>query len=559
MVEQSGTGINLAGALAIWHRRKWLAIFSAAALASAAITVALSLPKIYQSTATILVVGQQVPTDFVRTTVTGTLDTRLQTISQEILSRSRLEELITHFDLYPRRQNVNTDALIERMRRDIEVKPTGAGGSTVAFTVKYQGREPKTVAEVTNTLASYYIEENMKVRERQATGTAEFLKVQLAQVKSRLEVQERQVSDFKRKYLGELPAQLDANLQTLERLNTQFRVNAEKQLRAKEQRQELARVMDSMSAIMSLGPAPTTSTSRPHSGPTPGASPADPNVARLNRLKQELKDLRTRFNDRYPDVVQLKTEVEALERQVQESARERQLAEAKAAEAKREADAANAAKGQPKEEKPAARDPYAIQAQEALSALAVELNTLKEEEAQLRTAMSAYQLRVDNTPRRDLEFQELSRDYDSTRELYRTLLKRYEEAQLSENLEQRQKGEQFRILEEAAASTVPIAPNRPRLILLGLGLSIGVGVGLMLLAEQLDTSFHTVDELRSAIRFPILVSIPRIVTDGDTRRAKWRAALTTAAAVCCLALLAGTSYFVTKGNEDLVRLVSGRP
>jgi uncharacterized protein involved in exopolysaccharide biosynthesis len=172
--------------------------------------------------------------------------------------------------------------------------------------------------------------------------------------------------------------------------------------------------------------------------------------------------------------------------------------------------------------------------------------------------MATYQAKVDNTPRRDLEFHELSRDYDSTRELYRTLLKRYEEAQLSENLEQRQKGEQFRILEPAVASTTPVAPNRPRLLLLGLSISVGLAAGLVFLAEQLDTSFHTIEELRTATSFPILVSIPRIVTERDVRRTRWRAVLATAVAVCCLTLLVGASYFVTKGNENLLRLVSGR-
>src|SRR5258705_5860462 len=148
MADQVQSGFSLASVLAIWSRRKWLAIFAFLAVFSSAATVAAFLPKIYQSTATILVVGQQVPTDFVRPTITGSLDTRLQTISQEILSRSRLEELISKFDLYPqsRAQQLSQDALMERVRRDIEVKPTGTdrSGLTVAFTVKYQGSEPQT-------------------------------------------------------------------------------------------------------------------------------------------------------------------------------------------------------------------------------------------------------------------------------------------------------------------------------------------------------------------------------------------------------------------------------
>jgi hypothetical protein len=256
-------------------------------------------------------------------------------------------------------------------------------------------------------------------------------------------------------------------------------------------------------------------------------------------------------------VIQLKSEVEILERQVAETRRERQLAESKRAAPTAEAAAGKSGGGKDERVAPR-RDPYADQMGDALSQVNVEINMLKEEEAQLRASMAVYQTRVDNTPKRDLEFQELSRDYDSTRDLYRTLLKRYEEAQLSENLEQRQKGEQFRILEPARASETPIAPNRPRLLLLGLGLSIGLAVGLMFLAEQFDGSFHTVEELRATTSIPVLVSIPRIVTEGDIRRRRWRATCATLMAVCGLVLIVGVSYYVTKGNEQLLRLVSGR-
>jgi protein tyrosine kinase modulator len=546
MADETRRALSLTTLRAVWSRRKWLAILSFAAVFPAAATVTASLPKIYQSAATILVVGQQVPVDFVRPTVTGSLDTRLQTISQEILSRSRLEELIERFGLYPNvRQQQPLEAVVERMRRDIEIKPAGmerAGGTvaftggTVAFTIKYQGRDPETVARVSNTLASSYIEENMKVRERQATGTAEFLRVQLADVKARLEVQERRVSDFKRRYLGELPTQLDANLSTLERLNTQFKLNGEKQIRAKEQRQELARLLDSM-ATLTATPAPSSRRARSATGPVAH----DPMGARLAKMKQELADLRTRFSDRYPDVIQLKTDIVALERQ---------LAEIKPASPSAE----NVAlKDEPKAPAP---DPQILQVEQALSQSNVEIKALNEEEGKLRAAMATYQARVDTTPRREQEFQEVSRDYDSTRELYRTLLKRYEEAQLSENLEQRQKGEQFRILEPAVAPTAPVAPNRPRLLLMALVLSLGLAAGLVLLVEELDTSFHTLDELGTFTNVPVLVSIPRIVTENDIRRRRWRARLTAAATVCGLILIVGASYFVARENEQLLRLLT---
>ena len=190
---------------------------------AAAITVIIALPNLYRSTATVLVERQQVPESFVRSTVTSELETRLQTISQEILSRSRLEALITRFGLYPDLQE-QTPQRGDR-RADAPRHPARAQGdrgegadalATVAFALSYRGRDPRTVALVTNTLASFYVEENLKARERQASGTTEFLKAQLAETKKRLDEQERRVSEFKKRHLGELPQQMQANLATLE-------------------------------------------------------------------------------------------------------------------------------------------------------------------------------------------------------------------------------------------------------------------------------------------------------------------------------------------------------
>src|SRR5207244_29255 len=172
---------------------------------------------------------------------------RLHTISQEILSRSRLEALMNRFGLYADlRKRVPSEEVIERMRKDIQLERKGVavkGGrqATVAFTISYQGSEPATVSLVANTLASFYIEENLKARERQATGTAEFLKVQLGETKKRLDEQEQRVSEFKRRHLGELPQQMETNLASLERLRTQLRLNAATQTPPTEGRQRRPR------------------------------------------------------------------------------------------------------------------------------------------------------------------------------------------------------------------------------------------------------------------------------------------------------------------------------
>jgi uncharacterized protein involved in exopolysaccharide biosynthesis len=262
----------------------------------------------------------------------------------------------------------------------------------------------------------------------------------------------------------------------------------------------------------------------------------------LAQKKDELAQLRSQFSDKYPDVVQLTAEVAALEREI---------ALAKRAEPKPGASAAAS---------PVTSlgpmTPYVLRLKEALAEVQTDLKVLKTEEGRLRESIAVYQARVDNVPRREQEFKELSRDYESTRELYGSLLKRYEEAQLAESMEQRQKGEQFKVLDPAIARLQPAAPNRLKLLLMAVVGSIGLAFGAVLLAEQIDTSFHDLDDLRSFSNVPVLASIPWIVTRSEVRRRRWRMRLAVSATVTGLAVIVGLAYFVAHGNEHLIMLMT---
>lgn len=563
MPKNTGLFVLLDGFFAlvrVWTRRKWLAMPVFAAPFLGMVSLALFLPNIYRSSAVVLVERQQVPEEFVKPTVTGGLDTRLQMISQEILSRSRLEALISRFDLYPDwRKTVPAEAVVERLRRDIELQLKGVetrvrGSATVAFTISYRGGDPKTVALIANTLAAHYIEENTLARERQAAGTAEFLRRQLEKTKERLDDQEQRVSEFKKRYMGETPQNLAGNLTILERLNTDLRLNADNQARAM---QRAAVLETQLGLAMQLGDAElrrTLGESRGASDSAPSAGgdsreSSDALPGRLEKLRRELAELRTRFRDRYPDIVAKKADIATLERQLAETTTAAPVPKG----------AAPAAEPKPRQTSLAAdaapRDPNVLRLRQALIEAEGELKTLKDEEKRLRLTVATYQGRVENAPRRELEFQELSRDHESTKDLYRTLLKRYEEAQLAESLEQRQKGEQFRILEAAIPSKEPAAPKRLKLILLALVLSLGLTAGVVMLAEYADTSVHSLDELRALVSHPILASIPRIVTDTEASRMRWQLRLRIAGALVSLALIVTGSYFMARGNETVVSLL----
>lgn len=511
---RKGAGIDRLRAA--WSRRKWLGILVFLLPLCAGVATIMALPDLYQSTALVMIERQQVPEAFVRPTVTSQLEIRLQTISQEILSRSRLESLITRFNLYPDlRTSTSTEEAVDRMRADIrlELKAADAsrGGTTTAFALSYRGRDPQTVALITNTLASFYIEENLKARERQATGTAEFLRVQLTDAKKRLDDQEARVSALRRRYLGQLPQQMQSNLATLDSLNNQLRLNIDSQVRLAERR-------DQLSAQLALA--------RTQSGD-------ETDEMRLARLRRELTALRVKYTDRWPDIIRIKDEIATLEKQIAEP------------------------KPKPAEKTPPVPpSPEVVRLQEALQGAATELRLAKVDEQRIRHAIDVYQTRVENTPQSEQQFQETTRDYESTRELYQSLSNRYNEALLAESMEQRQKGEQFRVLDSALPSSIPTAPKRPRLLLICVALSLALGAGAMVLAEMLDTSFHSTDDLRAYTTVPLLVSIPRILTEADSRRERWRFRLATAGALVCLIVIAGSCYFFAYGNEQLAQLLS---
>jgi polysaccharide chain length determinant protein (PEP-CTERM system associated) len=518
---RSGSGIEMVKS--IWGRRKWLAILVFIVPFVIAVSLITFMPSLYRSTATILVDRQQVPESMVRPTVTSALETRLHTISQEILSRSRLDALIRQFNLYADlRRNVSLEDLIQRMRADIKLELKSVEQSnedrrtTISFTLSYAGRNPELVARVTNTLASFYIEENLKARERQATGTAEFLKVQLADVKKRLDAQEAIVSEFKKRYMGELPQQTDANLNAIERLSMQLRLNGDNQARAVERREALARQLSDAASL------------------SPAAAGPESRVDRLSRLQQDLRSLRSTYSDKYPDIARLKHEIAELEREI-----------ASPDIAKENSDKATSA-----------LSPHVLRIKQSQAEVESDLNILRNEEKRLRNALASYLGRVQNSPEREKELRELSRDYDATREYYASLMKRYDDAQLAESMEQRQKGEQFRLIDAAVPASVPTAPNRLRLTLIMLGACLGLAIGAVLVAEQINPSFHSVDDLRALTTVPVLLSIPLIVTPDDTRRGTRRLRMAAAGAAIGLVVLVGVSFFVAHDNDQLVMLVT---
>ena len=227
--------------LEILRRRKLIALVVFATVLASAATFALYLPNLYRATAVVLV-ERPVPEQFVRAAVSGELESRLHVIKQEILSRARLTALITRYNLYPElRHGGQVEGALDQMRRDVHVEPTGPemlSGKikTVAFNLSYTGQNQGTVAQVTNDIANFYVEQNDAMRSGDALKTSHFLKTQLDEAKRQLDMHEGRMRAYTAAHNGELPQQVDMNLATLDRLNTQLRLISEQQIRTLEQR-----------------------------------------------------------------------------------------------------------------------------------------------------------------------------------------------------------------------------------------------------------------------------------------------------------------------------------
>jgi len=543
--DEPARGAGLAGVLEILRRRRALAVVPFVFVLTAATALAFFLPSLWTARALILVNRQQIPETFVRPTVTTDLEARLLTLSHEILSRPRLQKIIQDYRLYPHLRSSHTpDQIVDRMRKDIRLELRSEDERirrdtrSIAFAVAYTATDPRIAAMVTNTLASLYSQENMKLRERQAVGATEFFEAQLRDVRQRLVEQERKVAEYKERHLGELPEQRDTNLRTLERLQQQLQLAHENNRRANERRQFITQSLAEIDQTSGLANA---------GGSGPNVTPADTAAARLTLLRQELAEMRTKYNDRYPDVIALREQVRVLEAKVGAEG---------AAALPRQAKAAPAARKDGKELRVAPQNPYVQSLMQQLDQATVDAKTTAAEIAAFNQEIKTYQRRIENTPKREQELALISRDYETTREQFRSLLAKRGEADMAADLEQRQKGEQFRIIEPAMLPERPAGPNRLRLLLVGLALALGASGLAVVLAEQVDTSFRRVDDVRTALPLPVLSAIPRITTERDRLRSLRQRRLATAALAVGLLVVAGSSFAVAHNNQSLVSMLT---
>ena len=500
--------------LAIARQRFWLVLAPFAIVSLATFVGARALSNQYRSDTLILVVPQRVPESYVRSTVTTRIEDRLQSISQQILSRTRLERVIQDFNLYvkERRTGIMED-VVERMRKDIDVQIVKGD----AFRVSYTGDEPRTVMKVTERLASLFIEENLRDREVLAEGSYQFLEAQLEEARRKLVEHEKKLEEYRRRYSGQLPSQLESNLQVIQNAQIQIQALNESMARDRDRRLIIERLIaDATTPDPASVPVLTVA--------VPGVEgPAVGTVAQqFEAARRALQQMELRLKPEHPDIVAMKRTIKSLE--------EKAATEALQAPVSPEASTP-----------PRRGNPAEVAKQNRLKEMNAELANLdrqiahkESDEKELRKVAAAYQTRVEAVPTRESELTELTRDYDTLQKAYTSLLGKKEDSKIAANLERRQIGEQFKILDPARLPEKPYSPDRVRINIIGAVFGLGLGLGLATLLEYGDSTFKTEEDVVLALSLPVLALVPLMTTRREqrtTRRRRVIVAVASSAAV----------------------------
>ncbi|MBZ5706055.1 MAG: hypothetical protein LAN63_11915 [Acidobacteriia bacterium] len=480
------------------------------------------MPSVYRSGTLILVEQPTVPQQFVMTNVAGNLQGRLNSITQQILSRTRLLHIIEQFNLYRKdRQRLSPDDLVERMRKDIEIELVRSPDNQelTSFNIYYSADTPRTAQQVTSELSNLFISENLEVRQQQSENTTQFLETQLAEAGRDLAQQEQKVREFKDKYLGQLPGQLQTNLQILGGLQSQLQSEEDALNRAKQQNVYLESLLNQYHTIQR--------STKGGDGVPVGLPALD---QELDRLKAQLTDLSSRYTDRHPDVRKLKEQI----------AKTEQLKAKITADLNSKANDASADTGSgvsAKDYTDLANASPVFQMQSQLKANQTEIATRQRSIQDLQARIGEYQSRLNQEPVREQQLTDLTRGYDQSKADYDSLLKKKNESELATNLEHEQQGEHFRVLDPPSLPVKPYSPNR--LQLLGIGLVVGVvlGAGLSTATEMADDRVYSHKELKKLLPADVIVEIPPLATlkeqEQENRKARlrWAAAGTVFASV----------------------------
>lgn len=518
-MQKAAQEINPRDIIEIVLRRRWWIIVPFCLSMIVGICLAIMLPRIYSAKTIILIQPQKVPTNYVQSVVSMDIDSRLNILKQQILSRSNLEKIIQDFNLFsePKYENMFVEDKINELRNKISIElifPDETRDSRRfqprdqdAFSISFKGKDPEKVLKITNSLTSYVIDANLKARATEAIGTSNFLREEVDSIQIELAEKEKTLKEYREKYMGGLPQQLETNLRMLDRL--QERLNARKI--------DLINVKNKLAILENQILEGDILLNRNSGEPLT-----------VEEAKARLAYSETRYTDKHPDVIRYK----------------KMITEMKKKNKNNDKDTSDGA-------------PYIpinlrIQKQQYKA----EIETYMADISNLTSQIRDYQKRVEDTPRKEQELLLVERDYNNIKKSHNELLSRKLEAEISFNMEKKQKGEQFQIIDPATLPEKPISPNMKILFLLTLVAGPNIGLGLIFLMEYFNTSFRNPEDLESYLDLSVLATLPIVYHEKDKRKQRLSLVFSILSVMLSCVLLIAFAVLSLKGVDQTMELLN---
>jgi len=524
------------------------------------VIIAFVLPPIYLSQSTILIENQLIPNEYVHSSITGFVEQRLQVITQRVMSRTKLVEIIDQFSLYPDMQDkYTTEEIVEEMREDIsletrsaEVIDTRTGrptAATIAFSLSYEGEIPSTVNKVANMLSSIYLEQNLQTREKQASDTTAFLQKERDELKAQIgEIQDK-LGEFKKTHAGALPEFSAINLQTIARFERDI---DQTDMQIRSLRERLIYLKGQISDIDPLKPIMTED----------GKAIMNPEE-RLKYLRLELITKKSTFSEKHPDIKKLKNEIQELESQtgttddsvekirrlkdlqgqfaalkgklgpkhpdVVKMSKEVELLSKEVDKLRTEKTTAEVSEDQPD-------NPAYINLKTQITTTEMEIKTSLQQKNDIKQKIASNMAMIEKAPLVEKGYNDLMHDYENSRFKYNEVMNKLMEAKIAQGMEEAQQGERFTIIDPAQLPEKPFKPNRIAIIVIGFVLALGAGVGIAAVKEATDSSVKSEEILNSITGVPVFSTISMIETEQELATKKKKRLIWIASAIAAVIL-----------------------
>lgn len=532
--------IELDDILGILRRRKAYFVLPFLLIMAAAAYVALTLPAVYGSTATILIERQEIPTDLVETTVTGYVDERIETISTRVMTDEQLWAIAETYDLYPEARSTDDIAATASKIRSKILRETASvgftsrtgrsGTATVSFSISFEASTPEKAQGVTNSLAELFLLESRKDRIEQAEAVAGFLGQEADRLREEITVLEDKLAVFKQEHASKLPEVNSLNMKMLEKAEVELESTL-RNIQGLEQRRiqlkaELAGTArekttyglrkgallsstERLSILRSeyLSGSATYGSGHPDmvrlrreisalEGQTGQQTESSRLIAAIEASREQLGVYLQRYSEEYPDVKKLRRRLSDLEKQLNKEVQ-------------------SSASSASRSTASVATNPRYLSLKGQLDSVLIELSSERSKPSSLRVKIAELENRLMQSPLVEKEYLILNRDYDGALKKYNVMKNKQSEALLAQQLESSSKGERFSLSQPAPLPTVPLKPNRPAIMIIGFVLALGTGIGLSSVAEYYDRRIHGVKAVRAIMGAPPLASIPMI--GGESR------------------------------------------